>query len=271
MTFTKTIFLLAAIPLLFGSCRKTEDKDKDTLPATDATLAEEVFIDTHLLCDEAGYKNGAFTGILSAPCVNVSYDSLNPLDEDSITIDFGTIGCKGYDSIPRKGKILIRFTGNYADSNVSHTVTMNNYYFDGDRVNGSFTVLNKGRDSVSGHLMYHIDASGSLTTFKGQINWWSSKDLEWYAGESSPAWDDNEYIVTGFANGSQALGLPFVSQINSPLLRSLAGNCRKHFKQGQLQVKPNEKLMRTIDYGTGGCDSDATVIIDGETYSVVLE
>jgi hypothetical protein len=50
----------------------------------------------------------------------------------------------------------------------------------------------------------------------------------------------------------------------------MAIGCRKHFTQGVLEHTPSGKAMRTIDYGNGACDDQATVTINGNTYTITL-
>ena len=176
-TIVRFLFYIFVVSSLFISCKKQEEHDSDTAAALDCATAEELFLDASLVCDEAGYKNGAFNGILSAPCVTVTYDSLNTADEDTITIDFGTVNCISNDSIYRRGKMTIVYNGNYYDSAVTHTVTFNNFYQSDHQLNGSFTVLNNGQDSTSGHTKFHMSTNGNvILSTGGTISWNASRD-----------------------------------------------------------------------------------------------
>lgn len=264
------LFILS-LALFLVSCKKEEIPDSDTLAAVDNAHAEALFGDAALVCDEAGYKNGPFTAVLGSSCAVVTYDSLNLTDPDTINIDFGTATCMCNDSSTRRGKMTVIYTGNFADSGSTHTVTFANYYTNDDRLSGSFTVTNNGPDSISGNTIFHIDAAGSvLMSVGGQINWYSSKKVEWTIGESTPGWDDNVYMVTGTASGSQGTGRTFISQIYTPILRVLSPGCRRYFTQGSIQIKPTDKALRTLEFGNGSCDNVATIAIDGTLYNVLL-
>lgn len=268
-----TIRLLFILPIIIlSSCNKeVEVPDTDTLAAVDNAHAETLFIDASLVCDEAGYYGGPFTAVLSSACATVSYDSLNTSDADTITIDFGTANCMCTDSSTRRGKMTAIYTGNYADSGSTRTVTFTDYYTNDDRLNGSFVVTNEGADSISGNTIFHINVTGSIVLSEGgQINWNSNEDIEWTTGESTSGWYDNQYLVRGTAYGTVSAGDAFASQIYQPLRRVLSAGCRKHFTQGILQVKPGGKAIRSLEFGSGTCDNFATVAIDGTMYSVLL-
>ena len=47
-------------------------------------------------------------------------------------------------------------------------------------------------------------------------------------------------------------------------------SCR-WFESGTLDVTPEGKATRTLDYGTTGCDANATVTILGYTFPIVLK
>jgi hypothetical protein len=258
--------------LVLSSCRKKDnDVDDDTLANIDNAHAEAVFGDVLLLSDEVGYRNGAFNGVLSSPCVTVMYDSINSADEDTVTVDFGTINCVCNDDNSRRGKLIIKYAGSYTDSGAVHTVTMQNYYFNDAAVNGSSTVTSLGPDSISGNARYSAATTGGVTLITGgYIAWNSNKQIEWYSGAATPAWEDNEYRVTGTASGTQSTGRPFIAQISTPLIRKLQFGCRRNYVSGQIEVKPTEMTVRPINFGDGACDNVAAVSIDDNTYQVTL-
>jgi hypothetical protein len=78
------------------------------------------------------------------------------------------------------------------------------------------------------------------------------------------------YSITGSAFGTTAGGTSFTSTITSPLIRNMAIGCRRHFTQGTIEHTPSGKATRYIDYGTGACDDQATVTINGNTYTITL-
>ena len=278
--FTLGLALAAIVSAsIFSSCRKKEieEKDHDTMSAKDQSLASSTVNDMTSISDEAGKGNSTTTSsfktaesnaILSS-CSVITYDTLAAAK--TITVNFGTSNCLCNDGRNRRGSLIINFTGRYRDSNTVITVTPQNYFVNDNQVTGSKTITNKGHNAAN-HLVYEINAN--ITIIKasgaGTITWQSTRQREWIAGESTLAWSDDMYSITGSANGTTANGNSFTSVITSPLIRNMAAGCRRHFTQGTLEHTPSGKATKYIDYGNGTCDDQATVTINGTTYTITL-
>ncbi len=268
------IFTFAAIVLFtFASCRKNDkvtDEDNDIEAAEDNAYAEDVFGDVYKIMDEAAREQNGFykneqseTGTLS--CAIITADTTaNPR---KLTIDFGN-GCVGKDGRTRTGKIIITFTGRYRTQGTVITHTFDNYTVNGNKVAGVKTVTNLGNNSRN-NLVFKIEVKGAeITTSNGIISWESTREREWIAGQNTAAVTDDEYSITGSAKGTNRKGRKFDITITDPLHIKL--NC-KWITDGKLEVKPEGKLKRTVDYGNGNCDNDATVSIAGKTYNFKMK
>jgi len=79
------------------------------------------------------------------------------------------------------------------------------------------------------------------------------------------------YAITGSASGTKASGASFTVNITEALIRNMSSSlCRRHFTQGKVELTPSGKATRFIDYGTGACDDQATVTINGNVYNITL-
>lgn len=276
---TATLTVLAASSLMFTGCRRDEE-DADTSAASDNALAEAIYSDVTNIADEAGRTGGLSNyrtgdpnngGVLST-CATVTVNSVNTADQDTITVDFGSVNCTCNDGRNRRGQVIVYYSGNYIDSASVHTVTFNNYYVNDHQVLGTKTVTNLGHNAA-GHLVYDINVNGTihLASNQGTITWTSQRQREWTTGENTPLlWSDDMYSITGSASGTSAAGENFTVNITSPLIRNMQVGCRRHFTQGVVQVTPGSRPMRTIDFGTGACDDLATVTINNNTYTIHL-
>ena len=264
---------------IFSSCRKkeVEEKDRDTMSAKDQSLASSTVNDMTNIADEAGKGNATTTSsfktaesnaILSA-CSVITYDTLAAAK--TITVNFGATNCLCNDGRNRRGSLVINFTGRYRDSNTVITVTPQSYFVNDNQVTGSKTITNKGHNAAN-HLVYEINANISIikASGAGTVTWQSTRQREWISGESTLTWSDDIYSITGSANGTTAGGTPFTSVITSPLIRNMSFGCRRHFTQGTLEHTPGGKATRYIDFGNGTCDDQATVTINGTTYTITL-
>lgn len=280
---TKTITLgltVAAIvsASFFSACKKKEkeEKDSDTAGAADQSLASSTVNDMTSISDEAArtfsvssFKTADANGLLAASCASITVDTLTAAK--TITVNFGATNCLCNDGRNRRGILIISFTGKYRDSLTVISVSPQNYFVNDNQVTGSKTITNKGHNSAK-HLVYEINANLQIIKANGggTISWQSNRQREWLTGENTPAWNDDMYAITGSASGTASNGNSFNSTITSPLIRNMSFGCRRHFTQGTLEHTPGGKATRYIDFGNGSCDDQATVTINGTTYTITL-
>jgi hypothetical protein len=176
----------------------------------------------------------------------------------------------------RRGKIISHITGLYVDSNSVVTSTFDNYFetINGvdHQIQGTQVITNLGHN-VAGHPHFSVNVTGASVTYtEGVIQWTSQRENEWIAGYNTymnPF--DDEYNVTGSANGTDINGAAFSVNITSPLLCKF---CLSIFRwivaSGTLDIVNPGYPTITVDYGTGTCDLIVYVIINGTTYTFVL-
>lgn len=268
--------LAATIGIAFSSCRRDKnDEDKDTSSAADNALAEGTYNDVVNIADQASTgslssymttENSSGERSLLSTCATVTIDTV--ATPHTITVDFGSSNCLCSDGRYRRGIINISFSGRYRDAGSTHTITFTNYYVNDNKVMGTKTVVNNGPNS-SGNLTYSITVNGQIVKASGggTITWNSTRTREWIVGESTPAWNDDVYLITGSASGTSAGGTSFTLNITSALRKEIG--CR-HFVSGSFALTPSGKAVRYVDYGSGGCDNSATVTINGNTYNITL-
>ena len=274
-TAIKYFMVVATIGMLFTSCRKKEDeKDTDTSSASDNALAEGTYNDVNNIADEAatGSLSSYLTPTVSdeksimSTCAIITNDTT--VSPRLLTIDFGATNCMCSDGRNRRGKINVSYYGQYKDSASSHTITFTNYYVNDNQILGTKTVTNNGHNS-SGNLTFSIVVNGQIIKAGGggTITWNSTRTREWIQGELTPTWGDDIYLITGSANGTNASGVSFNVTITSALRKEIG--CR-HIVSGQLTITPSGKPTRYVDFGSGACDNQATVTINGNVYNITL-
>jgi len=267
--------VVATIGMLFTSCRKKEDeKDTDTSSASDNALAEGTYNDVNNIADEAasGSLSSYLTPTVSdeksimSTCAIITNDTT--VTPRLLTIDFGATNCMCSDGRNRRGKINVSYNGQYKDSASTHTISFTGYYVNDNQILGTKTVTNNGHNS-SGNLTFSISVNGQIIKASGggTITWTSSRTREWIQGELTPTWFDDVYLITGTANGTNAAGNSFSMAITSALRKEIG--CR-HIVSGQLTLTPSGKPTRYVDFGSGACDNQATVTINGNVYNITL-
>ncbi len=187
----------------------------------------------------------------------------------TVTIDFGT-GCLGKDGILRRGQIITVFSGPLSVAGSVATTTFNGYYVDTILVGGTHTITNV---SSGGTNIYSVQVTnGMLTEPSGNyIIYNKTKTLTQTAGATTPTLWDDSYSITGSSSGTTSYNgntYQWTGAIvtGAPLIYNL--DCR-WIVQGQKQYTWNNTTA-TIDFGSGTCDANATLTVDGVSYPFLM-
>ncbi|HOY50016.1 MAG TPA: hypothetical protein PK281_11515 [Flavobacteriales bacterium] len=272
---------LAAATLLisFSSCRKDSDNDSDTNASKNESVAERYFNELNDISDQAAktgdlssFKLAADEGVLLSNCATITFDTsgtVSATNPDTIIIDFGT-SCLGNDLKTRSGKIIISTTGRYRDQGTVITITPLNYFVNNNQILGTRTVTNTG-NNAQGQPTYTVQVDGSIVLANngGTITWTASRVRTWTEGFNTPLlFSDDVFSVTGSSNGTKVSGDTWTSQITSPLVHKRS--CHQTVS-GTLVVTPSNRPQRTVDFGSGDCDNQVTVTINGNTYTINIQ
>jgi len=256
--------------VFIASCGKGDrDEDQSVTETTDNSLAEFAFNDVFAVTSEAALvTQGIRATSQTLACATISADTtVNPM---ILLVDFGTVNCTGADGRNRRGKIFATFTGKYRDSLTVITITPQDYYLNDYKVEGTKTVTNKGHNS-SGNLWYTVVVQNAKITEPGgtwNVTWNSSRVREWIAGESTVTdFTDDVYLITGSANGVNRRGNSFTADITTALRVELSCNW---IVSGTMTITPDNLNPRYVDFGSGSCDNDATVTVNGNVYDIEM-
>lgn len=280
MTKSK-LFLTCCAVFLFTvySCTKDNSSgggntDTDTQSASDVSFAESVNNDVVSISTQSeqngitgSYNDSAFS-FLIGPCSDVSIDNISL--PHRLIVDFGDEDCLCYDGKYRRGKIIVSYTGLYADSGSSHTITFDNYFVNGYKIDGTHTIINNGHNAA-GNITFSVNINSHITDTAGRtLTYTSSRTREWVQGSNTLGlfqWADDVYSITGTANGTGFDGKQFTVNITNALIVAL--NCR-WIEKGTLEFTPSGEVKRTIDFGNGDCDNKITVTIAGGSFNLLL-
>lgn len=285
----KSILAVTAFSLAvtISACKKdkneTFDLADDARIAYDNSVAEASFDNVSSVADE-GYRiaensSGNTTSFIAGSITNCLTITLDTVSNPRILmLDFGTTDCLCKDGNYRRGKIIISYTGHYRDSGHQHTITFDNYYINFNKIDGTKTVTNNGRNN-SGNLWFSITVNGSVTidpqySFNqtgGTITYTSNRTREWIAGENTFAWNDDIYLISGTASGSTTSGKSYslATQNGQPLRLEIGF---PHFVSGILEITPQGKSTRYIDYSyvNNQRDNLAMLTVNGQTRTITL-
>lgn len=280
----KIMFLIVIVLngiILINACKKdkiVEQLEFDTQTSEDNSLAEGTFNDVNNITGQAMENDSLSTYRLESPqntlfsaCATVS-KTPNGSGGGTIIVNFGPSNCLCRDLRYRRGVININYTGPYRDSGTVIVTTFENYFVGKDstrmfQVTGSKTVNNNGRNA-SGNLNYSISVDGHLINSQGsEMTWSSVRNREWISGSNTPLnWQDDEYVITGTANGTNFEGNSFLATITHGLHIEYCA----YITEGTFELTPSGKPTRTFDYGNGTCDALATLTVNGRTFNITL-
>ncbi len=274
--FLGTVALTAATCMFVASChKKTDDNtltnvDDNGGYASDHAKMEQNSNDVLSMADIAASSNSGAglrtSGTTIGACATVTNDSMST--PHVLTIDFGATNCTCADGKNRRGKIILTYTGRYKDEGSTHTVTYSDYFVNDNQLSGSKTVTNMGMNT-SGQYYYTVTVNDTLNlgTGNGVIIWTGNRTRTWLSGYGTSERTDDSYLISGTTTLTRANGKTFAMNITTPL--QVAYGC-EWIEKGVVAVTGPAGVTRTLDYGDGTCDSEATLTIGTRTYSITL-
>ncbi len=266
--------------LLLGSCKKAEEIideiQKDKIMAEDNHSSEDAADDISVISDEAYYRNelqsrdgSNGSGIMGDVVITKSKT------DSTMTIDFGNGVVSNKTGKTRKGKIIVKFNGGYKVIGSAISQTFDNYFVNGKKIEGTRSITYKG--DTSGMPKWTIQSDLTITKADGKkVTWSSTRTRIMTAGSSTPLiWHDDEYTVTGSANGTTSNGDTYTMTIGKPLFFKMSfapPTICKFIIDGSLTYTRGNRTA-SLDYGYGGitnCDNQAELNYNGNKSIIIL-
>jgi len=269
---TKALVLLMALAgLVITSCSKTEPIDtKATDAADDVVLTEALYDDAFASLEiatvfaEVGKKSASILDSCPLITINSPGEDFFPRN---IVIDYGT-GCTGLFNVERSGKILITLSGPRGTSGTERVLTFDDYYVNGAKIEGTFTIENMGFNNAQ-NAVFSVSLEGGKITFPDSrtITREFERQREYIAGYGTwNPWDD-ECLITGMSAGTTLDGKTYTLTISSPLQWS--ASCR-FLVTGTIGFDVEGIEPFVLNYGDGECDALATLSRGDETKEITL-
>jgi hypothetical protein len=271
--------MIASIMILsFYSCQKDKSgvEQASIDIADDESVSDAVFEDIFSTADNAeinldqfvksGDSKSNFILTDSCPTITVSHAEAE-IWPKIVTVDFGT-GCSGFYDNTRSGRIIIEISGPRLETGTTRTVTFEDYYFNGIRVEGTKVIENAGYNENENLVWTVTLTGGKLTLPDGKtIERSFEHQREWIAGYLTlNIWDD-ECLITGTATGTTLEGVGYTNTITTALNWKRA--CF-FIVSGVVKIEREGKPEVEINYGTGDCDAKAVVIMGSESREILL-
>lgn len=272
---TKIIFPFILATIALSACKKRFDNDISALmnfrietAFDEMTTISDQAVTGNMVYHKSGEviitKPGKKPNLLKSPCnVIITLDTANSVK--TVTVDYGSTNCDCNDGKTRRGKIVTTFTGQYLAPGTVITHTPVDYYVNDIRYDGTKTVTNMGLNA-NGQPYFNVQIDGTATKTDGEVvTYTSTRVRTWVQGYTTLTnrYDD-QFEITGTANGSFSNGGGYSAVTTSPIHVNFGCGLPV---SGILEITPQDKPVRTVDYGQGTCDTQFTVTVNGNTYT----
>jgi hypothetical protein len=270
-----SILSVSAIALTLNSCKKTEP-DTETQSAVDNSICEGEFTSRMPVIHGFAIKENGVKAMMDARAGSCPSILINPADTldgfpVTMTLDYGTSGCvDSIDGKIRKGQIVAKFDRKWDSAGATVTVKLVNYFV---KNNATADFVQYNCDSI---MIIHNSAvsftntiiGGKCTAPSWNLEWAGSRTLTQTAGFATPfnPYDD-VYSFTGSANGKNRNGKTYTVVVKVPVVKR--ATC-PWIESGRIEITPEGLSPRTVDYGSGTCDSQATLTINGNAFTFTM-
>ncbi|HAD13601.1 MAG TPA: hypothetical protein DCF33_14335 [Saprospirales bacterium] len=257
------LFLTALLLTVFAmeSCRKNDNNDVAITTAEDLSANEDYTEQIDLDADIAVEERGG------GPCPTVTFAQPEGTWPNTITIDYGA-SCTRPDGRVLSGKLIINQTAEIRTPGAVRTVTHEDFFVDGVKVEGTRTWTNNGQNADGLWSYTKVATDMKLTFDDGTSTMWNKTRTSVLVegGNTATHWDD-VWSSTGTASGTNRNGVDFTATITEPLVKR--ASCR-WISSGVIEFTAGVRT-RTLDFGDGTCDRFGTLTLaNGESYSIRL-
>lgn len=284
-------FLAMLVALTFSACKKQQEVDNETQTVVDNALCEQQFMAVAPVVNEKGAgspKNQGFkinicgTGDWFYPANTGATPTATPglfatgeytAGAQTFTIDYGTGLCNDADGMKKEGKILITSTHKWSivDSLANQvtpavliqptvTVTFDGYKADGVTYTGSVILTKPSLNTIRVKVINGHCSSGSWN-----IDFSCDKNIT-----LTKASGITTASIWGTSSGTNREGRTFETSIaqSTPIIKK---SNYKYITSGVVDVTPNGFKTRTVDFGNGTDDNNATFTVNGQTISFTMQ
>lgn len=197
-------------------------------------------------------------------CVEVTDTGVDTYPR-TIVLDFGD-GCTGPGGVERAGVLHIEVSGPMNEAGSVCTVTFENFSVNGNALEGTRTTTSNGSNAY-GQPQFTRVVDMAIERNIGTFQRSFTQNVTWISGFDTEPCGDNVFEVSGNGTVTRPNGTTISRTIIEPLtIDRVCG-----YVTAGVVVVDAPMGERTIDFGDGACDDDATVTIDGETYEIDLD
>jgi len=267
--YSSLLFVSAVAALTLNSCKK-EEPDTETQSAIDNSVCEGEFTGRMGIINSIAIKE---QGVKSMRTPGQPMISFAPGDTASfpitMIIDYGVGTTDPIDGKTRKGIVTAMFDRSWDTLGCNVVVKLVNYYV---KTATGTNFVQYACDSIKiGHpsaFTYTNDiVGGKCIAASWNLEWAASRTLTQTAGMGDTLLTNDVYQFSGNAVGKTREGKNYTVSVVSPVTKSMSCTW---IQSGRIDLTPEGKATRTVDYGTGICDDQATLTINGNSFAFTM-
>ena len=261
----KKLTVLSLFVILSIGCNKDDDVEYTVYSSLDHCIGQDMFVDVfkvmHRLVEE--YDEFRHDNCIDQLDTNTTGFPL------SIVADFGSDECDSQDLRKRKGELYFQFNNKWSVPGAMVNISPNNYRVDDYQVSGVITITNLGDNTIGNQEIGLEVVGGQIKSPDNTVvfSWNCDLILEWDQGRVSSLVEDDAWLIRGTSYGSNRNSTAFESEVVEPVRCELI--CR-WMKEGSVEIIPDQREIRELDFGLGDCNELATVYVGGKNYTITL-
>jgi hypothetical protein len=274
--------------IAFG-CKKKEtvEVDNETQSSVDNAVADQEYasivptVQNHAINTKGTGTSGKFMSGAASPCDTLFWKNRGTADTTVVNGKYVnapvyelnlTTNCANSfnDGKVRTGKWIIRVTAPLKNAGSQMIIKMENHKTNGFITYSCDSMIITTIASNSLVTSYNVKLiNGVCQTSSWTIKYSSDRTFSHYS-KGNPTGTDPVTEVYGTSNGVNRQGRAFTVNIPqaSPLIKHKA--CQ-YIDKGVLTLTPEGFRERTVDFGGGTCDDDATFTVNGNTVAFKLK
>ncbi len=259
--FLSTVLIAGVFVLTIYSCKK-EKPDTETQSAVDNSICEEEFTKSMNNANSYGIGDQGIKSIEEiTTCATIGLDTtqvVNGVGPRILTVDYGT-GCSdSVDHKTRYGKIIYTFSKRWSKPGATIKITFVNYKVNNNSFHADSIKLSRTANSFTAEVFKGV-CTNSVDNWT--LRWEGIRTITHNVGSGL-------YSMTGSSNGVNRSGLSYTTNITVALEKRTTCSW---IERGRLDLTPQGLATRTVDFGDGTCDNKAALIINGNSFSFILD
>jgi len=276
ISFLSVLVLASSIILVYSCKKNTKEVDTETQSVVDNSICEQEFMQiqptTNNMAINTKGTGAQRTFAVAGGCDSLVYVSgdttyMTPSSPPTYSFDFNTCSLANVDGVVRTGSIWVRYLGRPRLAGSKTIIKLISYKVNGVISYSCDSIVVTTISNTFASKSFNVDIVNGVCTGSGwNIKYSANKTISLNTN-STFMLNDDVTTVSGTASGTNRNGKNF-SVVSNNITKP--ANC-KFITAGTVDVTPDGLSTRTVDFGNGTCDDDATFTVNGQTIAFKLK